>query len=68
MNKDIIKGHWKEMKGKIQQQWGKLTNDKVDQMKGTYEELEGELQKQYGYKKDQAEKEINTFVEKNHWR
>jgi len=26
MNKDIIKGNWKEIKGKVKQQRGKLTN------------------------------------------
>lgn len=67
MNKDIIKGHWKEVKGKLKQQWGKLTDDEVSQMRGTYDELEGALQKRYGYAKDKVEKEIESFMEKNHW-
>ena len=67
MNKDIIKGKWKEMKGKLQQQWGELTNDEIDQLEGNYDELEGLLQKKYGYQRDQVEKEIESFVEDNHW-
>lgn len=67
MNKDIVKGHWKEIKGKLKQQWGKFTDDDLTQMTGTYDELEGTLQKRYGYAKDRAEKEIESFVEKNHW-
>lgn len=67
MNKDIIKGKWKEIKGKVKQQWGELTDDEISQMNGNYEELEGALQKRYGYAKDRAEREIENFVDKNKW-
>jgi uncharacterized protein YjbJ (UPF0337 family) len=67
MNKDVVKGKWKEMKGKIKQKWGKLTDDDVTHMEGTYDELSGRLQKAYGYQKDQAEKELNDFIEENGW-
>ena len=68
MNKDIVKGHWKEMKGKLKQQWGKLTDDQISRMEGNYDELEGALQKNYGYQKDQAKKEIESFIDNNHWK
>lgn len=67
MNIDIIKGNWKEVKGKLQQKWGKLTHNEIDQMQGTYEELEGYLLKKYGYKKDRAKKEIEQFITDNRW-
>ena len=67
MNKDIITGKWKEVKGKLKQQWGKLTDDDISHMQGTYEELEGTLQKKYGYKKEEVERQIETFVDKNKW-
>ena len=65
MNKDILEGKWKELKGKVQQNWGKLTDDDVDQVNGSYEELEGKLQKAYGYQKEQVQKEINDFINNN---
>ncbi|MBF0206915.1 MAG: CsbD family protein [Oligoflexia bacterium] len=65
MNKDIIKGNWKIAKSKIQQQWGKFTNDDVEKMKGTYEELKGHIQKKYGYEKERAEKELEEFIKNN---
>ena len=68
MNKDIIKGKWHEIKGQVKQQWGKLTDDEITQMNGTYEELAGILQKKYGYQKDQAQKEIQVFLDKNNWK
>ncbi|OJW51467.1 MAG: general stress protein CsbD [Alphaproteobacteria bacterium 41-28] len=68
MNKDIIKGKWHEIKGRVKQQWGKLTDDEISQINGSYEELEGILQKKYGYQKDEVEKEIRTFLDKNNWK
>lgn len=67
MNKDIIKGHWLEVKGKLKQQWAKLTDDEIVHMEGTYDELSGILQKKYGYQKDKAKEEINNFLHKHHW-
>jgi uncharacterized protein YjbJ (UPF0337 family) len=67
MNKDIIKGKWKEIKGKAKQKWGKLTDDELDQMEGSYDELEGAIQKHYGYQKEQVKKEIDTFIDDNDW-
>ena len=67
MNKDIVKGKWKEIKGKLKQKWGKFTDDDVTKMEGNYDELSGHLQKKYGYQKDQAEKELNSFLKENHW-
>lgn len=61
MNKDILKGKWNEVKGKVKQQWGKLTDDDITQINGSYDELEGRLQKAYGYQKDQVKKELDDF-------
>ncbi len=65
MNKDIIQGNWKELKGKVQHQWGNLTDDEIDRMKGSRQELEGLLQKKYGYQKDKVEKVIDKFLKDN---
>lgn len=64
MNKDIIKGKWKEIKGNLKKQFGKLTDDDLAQINGSYEELSGRLQKAYGYNKDRIDKEIDTFLTK----
>jgi len=65
MNKEILKGNWKEVKGKIRLQWGKLTDDELDKMQGSYEQLQGALQKKYGLNKETSEKQLNEFFEKN---
>jgi uncharacterized protein YjbJ (UPF0337 family) len=62
MNWDRIEGNWKQFKGKVHQQWGKLTDDDLDVIEGKRTELAGRLQERYGYAKDQAEREIDTWL------
>ncbi len=64
MNKDILQGKWKQLKGQVKQQWGRLTDDRLDRINGRYEELTGLIQEKYGYTKQKAEQEVNTFLEK----
>jgi uncharacterized protein YjbJ (UPF0337 family) len=59
---DVIKANWKEIKGKVKQQWGKLTDDDITYMDGSYDSLVGNLQEKYGYGKDQVRKEIDSFL------
>lgn len=66
MNKDIFEGNWKQLKGKVQQQWGKLTDDDLDLIDGKRTELAGKLQERYGYGKDEAEKHLQSWEEQNH--
>jgi uncharacterized protein YjbJ (UPF0337 family) len=62
MNTDILKGQWKQIKGEIQKQWGKLTEDEIDVINGDREKLEGRLQEMYGYTRDKARQEVNDFL------
>jgi uncharacterized protein YjbJ (UPF0337 family) len=61
MNSDRIEGNWKELKGKTQKKWGKLTDDDLDQAKGSRTELVGKLQQKYGKTKEEAQKEVDEF-------
>jgi uncharacterized protein YjbJ (UPF0337 family) len=62
MNWDSLKGQWTQFKGKVKQQWGKLTDDDLDVIAGKKDELVGRLQQRYGYAKEQAEREADTFL------
>ena len=64
LNKDILKGKWKEIKGDIKAKWGKLTDDDLTEIEGNQEKLVGILQKRYGYAKEEAEKEYKDFMDK----
>ena len=65
MNWDIAEGNWKQFKGKVQTQWGKLTDDQLDQISGKRQELSGRIQEAYGVSKDEAEKQIKEFEDRN---
>lgn len=65
MNLDIVKGNWKQVKGKVKAQWGKLTDDQLDVIDGKRVELAGKIQEAYGVSKDEAEEQIKAF-EKAH--
>jgi uncharacterized protein YjbJ (UPF0337 family) len=67
MNINIIKGQWHVIKGKLKEQWGRLTDNDIMQIEGSIEELAGALQKAYGYDQDEAHKEIRKFIDTNKW-
>ena len=61
MNRDTLKGQWTQLKGQVRKQWGKLTDDEVDQIQGDTEILMGKLQERYGYSREQAQREIDRW-------
>lgn len=67
MNKDTVGGTFRQLKGKIKQQWGKLTDDEIDQMDGNADILAGKIQERYGLARDEAEKQARDFKTKNNW-
>jgi uncharacterized protein YjbJ (UPF0337 family) len=63
MNRDIFGGKWKQLRGSIKQKWGELTDDELDQIEGRRDKLAGKLQEKYGYTKQEAEREIDHFLD-----
>jgi uncharacterized protein YjbJ (UPF0337 family) len=63
MNRDVLSGSWRELRGKVKERWGKLTDDDVVKIEGHLDRLIGAVQKRYGYAREQAEREIDTFLE-----
>ena len=61
MNQDEFEGKWKEVKGKVKEKWGKLTDNDLMEVDGKYDQFLGALQKRYGYAKEQAEKDFDSW-------
>jgi len=59
---DVLKGKWKQLRGEVQQEWGKLTDDELDQVEGHRDKLVGLLQERYGYAKEEAEDRLDRFL------
>ena len=64
LNKDILQGKWKQMRGKVKKQWGKLTDDQLNQIDGTYDQLAGLIQENYGYTVEKARQELDSFLQR----
>lgn len=64
MNWDTVKGNWKQMTGKVKEEWGDLTDNDILEAEGDREQLVGKVQAKYGIAKDEAEKQVDKFAAK----
>jgi len=65
MNNDILAGNWKQFKGNMLEQWGKLTDDDLDVAAGKRDQLVGKVQEKYGLAKDEAERQVKAFEDRH---
>ncbi len=63
MNRNILEGNWKQIRGTIREKWGELTDDELDQIAGKRDKLAGVLQERYGYTQMEAERQIDDFLD-----
>jgi len=64
MNWDQVEGKWKQFKGSAKENWGKLTDDDLDQAEGKRDKLVGKIQEKYGIAKEEAEKQVDAWSSK----
>lgn len=62
MNNDVLEGKWKQLRGKVQEEWGELTDDELDMIAGRRDQLVGKIQEKYGYTRDEAERQVEDFL------
>lgn len=62
MNQDTLKGQWTQLKGKVREQWGKLTDNDLDQIEGRSEQLVGRIQERYGIARDEAQRQYDDWL------
>ncbi len=65
MNQDRVEGNWLQFKGKVKEQWGKLTDDDLDVIAGKRDQLLGKIQARHGITLEEAEKQFTSWHEKN---
>jgi uncharacterized protein YjbJ (UPF0337 family) len=61
MNDDRIEGNWKQLKGKVKERWGNLTDDHLDVIDGQRQQLAGRIQESYGITREEAEKQVSDW-------
>lgn len=62
MNWDIVEGKWTQLKGSVREEWGKLTDDEIDEIEGNREQLVGKIQEKYGVARDKAENQVDNWA------
>ena len=62
MNEDTLKGQWMQLKGKVHEKWGKLTNDDLDIIEGRAEQLVGRVQERYGVAHAEADRQVKDWL------
>jgi uncharacterized protein YjbJ (UPF0337 family) len=62
MDWDHVERIWKQVKGKVQEKWGKLTDDDLKLIGGRRDRLEGKIQQRYGFAPDHVRKEVDDWV------
>lgn len=65
MNHDRVEGQWKQVKGKLKERWGKLTDDDLDVIAGRREQLLGRIQERHGIAKEEAVRQVQDFERRN---
>ncbi|CAM5774741.1 CsbD family protein [Labrys miyagiensis] len=67
MDWNRVEGNWKQVKGMVKEQWGKLTDDDLDIVQGKQDQLEGKIQERYGIAKDKAKSEVESWYSRQKW-
>lgn len=64
MNNDILEGNWKQVKGKVKERWGELTDGHLEQIKGKVTRLVGLIQEHYGISREKAEQQVEDWLKR----
>ena len=62
VNRDVLVGKWKQLRGSVKQRWGKLTDNQLDQIDGKYDQLVGAVQENYGIAREKAQEQVDSFI------
>jgi uncharacterized protein YjbJ (UPF0337 family) len=62
MNWDQIQVNWMQFKGKVRNNWVKLTDEDITRIAGRRSELASRLRARYGFAKAEAEREIEAWI------
>jgi uncharacterized protein YjbJ (UPF0337 family) len=62
MNWSIIEGKWNQLKGDVKSRWAKLTDDDLTSVSAKREKLVGKIQERYGVLRDEAERQVDSWL------
>jgi len=66
MNWNEVEGKWNQMKGSVREKFGKLTDDDLQIIGGKKDQFLGKLQERYGISREQAQKDLDNWLQGQH--
>ena len=65
MNRTVSKAKWKQVRGKVKERWGRLTDNEITVMNGEIDQLVGKIQERYGLAREEVENDVREWYEKH---
>lgn len=65
-NRERLRTYWPELRGRVQERWSRLNDEWLDEVNGRYDHLAGKLRDAYGVSDQEANRQVDDFVE-THW-
>lgn len=63
MRNDILKAQWKQVRGRVQQMWGELTDDDLARINGNWDQLVGKIEEKTGQLRMDIENRLSDLLE-----
>ena len=65
VNRDRLEGMWKQLSGRVREQWGRLTDDRLSVVAGKHNQVAGRIQERYGIYKEESGRQLREFLHRN---
>lgn len=65
MNRDRVEGNWKQLRGNLREQWGRLLGNESGANAGRRDQLAGSIQVRQGISKEEIERQLSDFLDRN---
>jgi uncharacterized protein YjbJ (UPF0337 family) len=62
VNQQTLEGNWTEIKGKLHERWGQLTQDDLQQVRGNVDQLVGLIQRKTGEARERVEQFLSDLT------
>ncbi len=59
--REMWEGRWSQIKGKVKERWGMLTDDDIAQSQGNLDQLIGKIQEKYGGTKEEIRRQLESL-------
>lgn len=66
-NQQTLQGNWNEIRGRLRERWGQLTEDDLREFNGNVDQLIGTIQRKTGESREQVEAQLDSMMQRASW-